>query len=86
MVNEVAGQLWQYADNLSSSCISAVERLSKKIQKPVRKTVQKKWIGLTAHLYGLVSQLLGENMPLLKRVGTYHKAPCIFTCMTMERT
>ena len=83
-----AGQVRQYEDNLSSSlqaCISAVERLSKKSEN-LFKNCSKYWIGPTLHLYGTVAQLLGWSVPLLKRDGTHHKAPCDVTCVAMEGT
>jgi len=33
MASEVAGQLWQYKEGLSSSLISAVEKLSQQLEQ-----------------------------------------------------
>ncbi|GAB0208177.1 ubiquitin carboxyl-terminal hydrolase 4 [Grus japonensis] len=70
-VDEVAGRLWQYEDSLSSSLISAVEKLLGSFNNSARMCP-------TPHLYRPVFQLLGVSVPLLQRgdiEGTHHEAP-----------
>jgi len=68
-VNEMAGQLQQYKENFSSSLKSAFQLWKGCLKNP--KTCLKNWIDPTPHLYRPVSQLLGENVPLLKRDGKH---------------
>jgi len=81
-VVEVAVQLRQYEESLSSSLVSVVEKLSQKSRDLKRACP-------TPHLYGPVSQLLEASVSLLRREDTeaiHPKAPCRSTCMTTERT
>jgi len=82
-VDEMAVRLRQYEESLSSSLVSAVEKLSRRSSNSNR-------VFPTPHLcLAPVSQLLGASVPLLKRGNTeaiHHGAPCGFTCMTTERT
>ncbi|XP_071657674.1 hsp90 co-chaperone Cdc37-like 1 [Patagioenas fasciata] len=58
MMDELAGQLRQYEENLSCSLVSAVEELSRKVHQLKEDT---------PYLYRPVSQLLGVNVLLLNR-------------------
>ncbi|GAB0209767.1 hypothetical protein GRJ2_003442400 [Grus japonensis] len=81
-VDEVAGRLWQYEESLSSSLVSAVEKLSWEFQQ-LKEDVS------YFPLYRPISRLLGVSVPLLKREdieGAHHEAPCGFTCATRKRT
>ena len=88
-VDELAGQLQQYEESLSSSlwaCVSAVEKLFEKLSQEFQ---QFKEDTSCSHLYTPVSHPVGVSIPPLKREdteGTHHGAPCGFTCVTVERT
>ncbi|GAB0206883.1 hypothetical protein GRJ2_003153900 [Grus japonensis] len=86
-VDEVAGRLWQYEESLSSSLVSAVEKLSQDVRQ------LKEDISYSPHLYRPVSQLLGggsQQLTLLEAevsltgnewqkhpIVTGPEAPCI---------
>jgi len=81
-VDEVAVRLRQYEESLSSSLVSAVEKLSREMRQikgnmsyspPVRASVSAIWASIS----------------LLRRGNTeaiQPRAPCGFTCVTMETT
>ena len=81
-VDEVAVRLQQYEESLTSSLISAMEKLSQKVQKLKENMSYSPsvWVGMSA--------LLGASDFLLKREdteATHHRALCGFTCMTRKR-
>ena len=81
-VDEVAVRLQQYEESLSSSLVSAVEKLAREVRQikenrsyspPVRASI--------SATRGSVALLRTENTE-----ATHHGARCGFTCVTMERT
>jgi len=82
-VDEVAVRLRHYEDSLSSSLVSAMEKLSQKFQRLEQS------ISYSPPVSGPQSQLLGASVSLLRRgntEATHNGAPCGFTCVTTERT
>ncbi|GAB0209771.1 ubiquitin carboxyl-terminal hydrolase 4 [Grus japonensis] len=82
-VDEVAGRLRQYEESLSSSLVSAVEKLSQDIQQ------LKEDISYSPHLYRPVLQLLGASVSQLERgdtEGAHHEVSCGSICVTTEKT
>jgi len=81
-VDEVAVRLLQYEESLSSSLVSAVEKLAREVRQ-IKENMS------YSHLYGPVSQLLRASVSLLRRgnrEAIHPGAPCGFTCVTTERT
>ena len=84
-VDEVAKQLRQYEESLSSSlqaCVSAVEKLSEEVHQ------LKETLFSSPPVQTSVSAIRGSVHPCKEddMVGTHPVPPCGFTCVTMERT
>ncbi|GAB0177778.1 hypothetical protein GRJ2_000243100 [Grus japonensis] len=79
-VDEVAGRLWQYEESLSSSLISAVEKLSWKAQQLEEN------MSCSPPVWTSISAVKSKRSSAQERGYRGYTPRCGFICVTKERT